>query len=70
MIEVALELQQLAATEDLVERHLLGHVAEAFAHAAGIHQAIHPSHPHAAGTGGEQGGEDPEGGGFTGAVGP
>ena len=69
VIEVALELQQLTAGQDLVDRHLLGHVAEQVAHAPRFAQGIEAGDAHAAGIRGEQGGQDAQGGGLAGAVG-
>ena len=68
VIEIALQLQQLAATEDLVEGHLLGHIAQPLAHATRVGQGIEARHPNQAGIGSQQGGEDAQAGGLAGAI--
>ena len=70
MVEVSLQPHQLAAGEDLVDRHLLGHVAQQTPHGPGLAQGIQATHPHQAAVGGQQGAEDAQGGGLAGAIGP
>ena len=70
MIEITLELQQFPTGKDLVDRHLLRHIPQQTSHRAGIVQGIQASHPHAAGIGGQQGGQDPQRGGFASTIRP
>jgi hypothetical protein len=65
-----LKLQQLAPTENFVDRHLLGDVTKQSPHSAGIGQPIDAGDRDAAGIGREEGAEDAQSRGFTGTVGP
>ena len=69
MVQIALQPEQLAAAEDLVDRHLLGHVAEPRPHPPRIGQGIEARQADTALVGSQQGGQDAQGGRFAGAVG-
>ena len=69
VIEAGLQLQELAATEDLVDRHLLGHVAQLLAGSTRIGYRIDSSDLHRAGIGGQQGAENPQAGGLASTIG-
>ena len=45
MIQIPLQLQQFSAGEDLVDRHLLGHITEALADRSWVLQGIDAIHP-------------------------
>jgi alpha-beta hydrolase superfamily lysophospholipase len=62
-------LQEFAATEDFVERHLLSHIAQPLTHHAGIHQGIHTRNPHRTAARSQQCGQNPQRGGFPSTIG-
>ena len=40
VVQIALQLQQFPATQDLVDGHLLGHIAHELAHFSWLHQTV------------------------------
>ena len=68
VIQITLQLQQFAAGEDLVDCHLLGHVAQQATHRPGLGQGINAAYPNAAAVRGQQGAEDAQGGRLTSTV--
>ena len=69
MIKVSLKLEQFPSREDLVDRHLLGHITEQTTDRPGILQGINTGHLHRPPIGPEQGGENPHRRGLAGSVG-
>ena len=69
MIEAGLELEQFTAAEDLVDRHLLGHVAQLLTGLAGISQGVNAGNAHLTGIRSQQGAEDAQAGGLASTIG-
>ena len=70
VIQVPLELEQLPARQDLVDRHLLSHVTKQSADRPGIREGINTGHLHRPLIGPQKCGQDPHGRGLAGSVGP
>ena len=70
VVNIGLELQELAPGQHLIDRNLLGNIAQVLAHQSRLVEDRDAHHLEGAAVGGRQGAKAAQGGGFTGSIGP